>query len=77
MRARELLKRYRNPDRERMIDENVHSAIGRRALKLIFIDDVSLWDTAEAVGMVYSTFTDNYYKKWLPELFEHFGEGED
>ena len=77
MRARELLKRYRNPDRERMIDENVHSDVGRRALKLVFIDGLSLLSASEAVGMVYSTFTDNYYKKWLPELFEHFGEDED
>ena len=38
MRARELLKRYRNPDRVRMIDENVHSDVGRRALKLVFVD---------------------------------------
>ena len=74
MRARELLKRYRNPDRLRLIDENVHSDVGRRALKLIFIDGLSLLKASEAVGMVYSTFTDNYYKKWLPELFDGFGE---
>ena len=74
MRARELLKRYRNTDRERLIDERVHSDVGRRALKLVFIDGLSLLRTAEAVGMVYSTFTDNYYHKWLPELFEDFGE---
>jgi len=74
MRARELLKRYRNPDRVRLIDENVHSDVGRTALKLVFIDGLSLLKASEAVGMVYSTFTDNYYHKWLPELFENFGE---
>lgn len=74
MRARELLKQYRNTDRARMIDEKVHSDVGRRALKLVFIDGRSLLRTAEEVGMVYSTFTDNYYHKWLPELFEDFGD---
>ena len=75
MRARILMRRYLNPDRERMIDEKVHSDVGRRALKLIFIDGYSLMRASEAVGMVYSTFTDNYYHKWLPELFADFGDG--
>ena len=74
MRARNLLRRYLNSDREHLIDEKVHSDIGRRALKLVFIDGLSLLKASETVGMVYSTFTDNYYKHWLPELFEGFGE---
>jgi len=74
MRARNLMRRYRNSDRERMIDEKVHSDVGRRALKLVFIDGLSLLKASEAVGMVYSTFKDNYYHRWLPELFDDFGE---
>ena len=74
MRARNMLKRYLNPDRERLIDEKVHSEIGRKALKLVFIDGYSLLRASEAVGMVYSTFTDNYYHRWLPELFADYGD---
>ena len=76
MRARNLLKRYLNPDRERLIDNNVHSDIGRKALKLVFIDGKTLNDASKIMGMVYSTFTDNFYHKWLPELFYNFGEDE-
>lgn len=68
------MKRYLNSDRIRDIDEKVHSAVGRRALKLKFIDGLTLLQIAEELGMVYSTFTDNYYNKWLPELFADFGD---
>lgn len=68
------MKRYLNSDRAREIDEKVHSAVGRRALKLKFIDGLTLLQIAEELGMVYSTFTDKYYNKWLKELFEDFGE---
>lgn len=70
------MKRYLNSDRARMIDEKVHSAVGRRALKLKFIDGLTLLQISEELDMVYSTFTDNYYHKWLPELFADFGEEE-
>lgn len=66
------MKRYLNSDRERMIDEKVHSELGRRALKLKFLDGKTLLQISEELGMVYSTFTANYYKKWLPELFDDF-----
>ena len=77
MRARALLRRYLNSDRERLINEKVHSDVGRRALKLVFIDGLSLLAASEAVDMGYSTFTDNYYRKWLPELFDDFGDEND
>lgn len=66
------MKRYLNSDRARMIDEKVHSEIGRKALKLKYIDGKTLLQISEELGMVYSTFTENYYKKWLPELFADF-----
>ena len=66
------MKRYLNSDRARMIDEKVHSEIGRRALKMKFIDGLTLLDISEALNMPYSTFTDKYYHKWLPELFADF-----
>ena len=66
------MQRYLNSDRERMINEKVHSDIGRRALKLKFIDGKSLLQISEEIGMVYSTFISNYYNKWLPELFADF-----
>ena len=66
------MKRYLNSDRERMIDEKVHSEIGRRALKMKYIDGKTLLAISEELEMVYSTFTDNYYNKWLPELFADF-----
>lgn len=66
------MKRYLNPDREREIDEKVHSEIGRKALKMRYLDGKKLWEIADALGMVYSTFTENYYKRWLPELFADF-----
>ena len=31
-----------------------------------------LQEIADALGMVYSTFTDNYYNKWTKELFADF-----
>lgn len=74
MRARILLKRYLNTDRERLIDEKVHSAIGRVALKLIFIDGKTLREASEIMDMPYSTLTDKYYHQWLPELFYDFGD---
>ena len=66
------MKRYLNSDRERMIDEKVHSEIGRRALKLKYIDGKTLLQISEELGMVYSTFTANFYKKWQKELFADF-----
>lgn len=74
MRARNLLKRYLNTDRERLIDEKVHSVIGRVALKLIFIDGKTLREASEIMDMPYSTLTDKYYNQWLPELFYDFGD---
>lgn len=70
------MKRYLNPDRERMIDEKVHSEIGRRALKMKYLDGKTLLEISEELGMVYSTFTWNYYNKWQPELFADFGDDE-
>lgn len=67
-----MIKRYLNSDRERMIDEKVHSEIGRKALKEKFLNGKTLLQISEELNMVYSTFTANYYKKWLPELFEDF-----
>lgn len=67
-----LLRRYLNSDRQRMIDEKVHSEIGRRALKLKFIDGKTLLEISEELDMVYSTFTAKYYNEWLPELFDDF-----
>ena len=68
------MRRYLNSDRVREIDEKVHSAVGRKALKMKFIDGLTLLQIAEELGMVYSTFTDRYYHKWLPELFDDFGD---
>ena len=66
------MKRYLNSDRERMIDEKVHSEIGRRALKMKYLDGKTLLQISEELGMVYSTFTRNFYNNWLPELFADF-----
>ena len=55
-----------------MIDEKVHSEIGRRALRMKFIDGLTLLQIAEELNMPYSTLTDKYYHKWLPELFADF-----
>ena len=66
------MKRYLNSDRQRMIDEKVHSEVGRRALKLKYIDGKTLLQISEELGMVYSTFTDNFYNRWLKELFADF-----
>jgi len=74
MRARDLLKRYSNADREWMIDDKVHSAIGRVALKLVFIDGKTLREASEIMDIPYSTLTDKYYHQWLPELFYDFGD---
>ena len=73
MRARELLRRYHNSDREHLIDEKVHSDIGRQALKLMFIDGKSMMEASRIMNIPYPTFTDNYYKHWAPELFDDFG----
>ena len=70
------MKRYLNSDRAREIDEKVHSEIGRRALKLKYIDGKTLMQISEELGMAYSTLTDNYYKRWLPELFANFDASE-
>ena len=66
------MRRFPNSERERLIDENVHSEIGRRALKLVFIDGLTLNQASTVLGMVYSTFTDKYYRDWTIELFEDF-----
>lgn len=55
-----------------MIDEKVHSDVGRKALKLKYIDGWKLPRIAQELDMPLSTFTDNYYNKWLPELFADF-----
>ena len=70
------MKRYLNSDRARMIDEKVHSEIGRRALKMKYIDGMTLLQIAEELGMVYSTFTAKFYNKWQKELFADFEEEE-
>lgn len=66
------MQRYLNSDRAQEIDEKVHSEIGRRALKMKYIDGLTLLEISERLNMPYSTFTDKYYKKWLPELFADF-----
>ncbi len=66
------MRRFPNSERERLIDENVHSEIGRRALKMKFIDDLTLMQISEKLDMVYSTFTAKYYREWTPELFADF-----
>lgn len=70
------MKRYLNSDRARMIDEKVHSDIGRRALKLKYIDGKTLLQISEELDMVYSTFTANFYNKWQKELFDDFEDEE-
>ena len=59
-----------------MIDEKVHSDIGRRALKLKYIDGKTLLQISEELDMVYSTFTANFYNKWQKELFDDFEDEE-
>ena len=66
------MKRYLNSDRAREIDEKVHSEIGRKALKMKYIDGKTLLQISEELGMVYSTLTASFYKKWQPELFADF-----
>ena len=66
------MKRYLNSDRARDIDEKVHSDIGRRALKLKYIDGKTLMEISEILDMPYSTFTDNWYNRWTKELFADF-----
>lgn len=70
------MKRYLNSDRAREIDEKVHSEIGRRALKMKYIDGKTLLQISEELDMPYSTFTEKYYKKWQPELFADFDASE-
>lgn len=69
------MQRYLNSDRARLIDEKVHSDIGRQALKRKYIDGWSLAKIAEELDMPYSTFTDKFYHKWQPELFDDFDPG--
>ena len=66
------MKRYLNSDRARMIDEKVHSDVGRRALKMKYIDGKTLLQISEELDMVCSTFTANFYNKWQKELFADF-----
>ena len=68
------MKRYLNTDRARMIDEKVHSAVGRQALKMKYIDGMTLLEISEKLDMVYSTFTAKFYNKWQKELFADFGD---
>lgn len=70
------MKRYLNSDRAKEIDEKVHSEIGRRALKMKYIDGKTLLQIAEELDMPYSTFAEKYYKKWQPELFADFDASE-
>lgn len=58
---------------EAAINENVHSEQGRQALRLKYIDGLTLMEIAERLDIPYSTLTDRYYHKWLPELFADFG----
>ena len=37
-----------------------------------YIDGMTLMEIAEALDIPYSTLTDRYYHKWLPELFATF-----
>ena len=74
MRARILLKDYLNSDRKRLIDERVHSDIGRQALNLMFVDGKSMMEASRIMDIPYPTFTDKYYHQWAPELFYDFGE---
>ena len=74
MRARNLLKGYDNSVRERLIDEKVHSDVGRKALKLKYIDGKTLLEISEILDIPYSTLTDKYYNRWCKELFENFGD---
>ena len=74
MRARNLLRHYLNPDRERLIDERVHSDVGRQALKLMFVDGLSMMEASRKLDIPYSTLTDRYYHQWAPELFFDFGD---
>ena len=71
------MKRYLNSDRALEIDEKVHSEIGRRALRLKYIDGKTLLEISELLNIPYSTFTDNYYHKWLPELFADFDASDE
>lgn len=57
-----------------MIDEKVHSAVGRQALKMKYIDGMTLLEISEKLDMVYSTFTAKFYNKWQKELFADFGD---
>ena len=66
------MKRYLNSQMAAEIDEKVHSAQGRQALKMKYIDGMTLMEIAEALDIPYSTLTDRYYHKWLPELFATF-----
>ena len=66
------MKRYKNSQIAAEIDENVHSLQGRQALKLKYIDGLTLLEISEALGVPYPTLVDRYYHKWLPELFAHF-----
>ncbi|MBQ7655141.1 MAG: hypothetical protein IJS41_01390 [Clostridia bacterium] len=70
------MKRYLNSERIRMIDENVHSDIGRKALKLKYINGKSLMEISKILNMPYSTFTDNWYNRWTKELFADFEDTE-
>ena len=66
------MKRYLNSDRIRMIDEKVHSDIGRKALKLKYINGKSMMEISRILNIPYSTLTDNWYHKWMTELFADF-----
>lgn len=67
------MRRYLNSQMSAEIDERVHSDVGRKALKMKYIDGKTLAQIAEELDIPYSTLTDRYYHKWLPELFEDFG----
>ena len=71
------MKRYLNSDRAREIDEKVHSEIGRRALKMKYIDGKTLLEISEILDMPYSTFTDNFYNRWTKELFADFDASDE
>ena len=70
------MKRYLNSDMAKTIDEKVHSDIGRKALKMKYIDGKTLLKISEELDIPYSTFTEKLYKKWQPELFADFEASE-
>ena len=66
------MKRYRNSEILREIEEKVHSLQGREALRMKYVDGLTLMQIAETLDIPYPTLVDRYYHKWQPELFAEF-----